>query len=118
MRPIAILIHVENIKAGFDWYAKAFPTALVKKLPDSHFTVLEIDGFQLEIVQADEKVAAGKFGTVLYWQVENLTQSLQDFIAIGATLYRGPLAIENKLFMCQVVDPFGNLIGLRGPRLD
>ncbi|MEZ8336060.1 glyoxalase/bleomycin resistance/dioxygenase family protein, partial [Vibrio splendidus] len=28
--------------------------------------------------------------------------------------YRGPMAIENGLFMCQIEDPFGNLIGLRG----
>jgi len=118
MQPVAMLIHVEDIKAGLDWYTKAFPLARIKCLPDSDFTVLDINGFQLEVVQADEKVGAGKCGTVLYWQVKNLTQSLQHLMAIGAVLYRGPLDIEDQLSMCQVADPFGNLIGLRGPRLE
>ena len=39
---------------------------------------------------------------------------VERFLCLGATLYRGPIAIENELFMCQVKDPFGNLIGLRG----
>ncbi|MDX8425330.1 VOC family protein, partial [Vibrio parahaemolyticus] len=39
---------------------------------------------------------------------------LSRFEAIGASLYRGPMEIENGLSMCQLEDPFGNLIGLRG----
>ena len=76
--------------------------------------MLELNGFSLEIVQADDKVPAGKRGTVVYWLVENLTDGLAHFEALGAKLYRGPMAIENGLTMCQVEDPFGNLIGLRG----
>ncbi|TOL44982.1 glyoxalase/bleomycin resistance/dioxygenase family protein, partial [Vibrio parahaemolyticus] len=36
------------------------------------------------------------------------------FQKLGARLYRGPMEIEDGLSMCQVEDPFGNLIGLRG----
>ena len=39
---------------------------------------------------------------------------IEHFSELGATLYRGPMLIENALAMCQVKDPFGNLIGLRG----
>ncbi len=42
-----------------------------------------------------------------------LETSLQHFQSLGAKLYRGPMAIENGLVMCQLEDPFGNLIGLR-----
>ncbi|WP_104403329.1 VOC family protein [Vibrio penaeicida] len=114
MSPIAILIHVPAVEKGLDWYQKAFPSATPTYHSDSDFTVLEIDGFSLEIVQADEKVGAGKYGTVLYWSVENLEGTLKHFESLGAKLYRGPMAIENGLVMCQVEDPFGNLIGLRG----
>ena len=38
-----------------------------------------------------------------------------DFEAAGATLYRGPLAIESGQGVCQFADPFGNLFGLVGP---
>jgi len=63
---------------------------------------------------ADEKVSSGKSGTVLYWSVDHLTGSLERFYSLGAKLYRGPMDIEDGLSMCQVEDPFGNLIGLRG----
>ena len=59
---------------------------------------------RIEIVKADEKVSAGPSGTVVYWQVENL----------AAKLYRGPMNIENGEAMCQVQDPWGSCIGLRG----
>jgi len=83
-------------------------------LEESDFNVLDIDGFLLELVQSDEKVDAGKAGTVLYWAVPNLSEAIAHFESHGAALYRGPMTIENGLGMCQMEDPFGNLIGLRG----
>ncbi|HDY7695146.1 TPA: glyoxalase/bleomycin resistance/dioxygenase family protein, partial [Vibrio vulnificus] len=95
------------------WQEKIYePTPVYHS--DLDFTVLDINGFSIEIVQADEKVGSGKNGTVLYWSVNNLSKSLAYFEALGAKLYRGPMDIENGLSMCQVEDPFGNLIGLRG----
>lgn len=114
MKPSALLIHVDNVKLGLDWYAKAFPESKAVYLESSDFTLLDINGFLLEIVQADEKVDSGKSGTVMYWSVPQLDIAINYFKSIGAKLYRGPMAIENGLGMCQVEDPFGNLIGLRG----
>lgn len=114
MTPTAILVHVPDVKLGLSWYQKAFPLAIPQYLADFDFTILDINGFSLEIIQADDKVGAGKSGTVLYWSVDSLEASLAHFESLGARLYRGPMAIENGLGMCQVTDPFGNLIGLRG----
>ncbi len=77
-----------------------------------------MDGFFLEVVQEDDKVGAGNQGTVLYWSVPSLTAAIKHFEELGAKLYRGPMFIENGLGMCQVQDPFGNLIGLRGEYSD
>ena len=68
----------------------------------------------MEIVKADEKVATGKYGNVLYWLVSDYEATLTRFLDNGARLYRGPMEIENDLIMCQLEDPYGNLIGLRG----
>ena len=113
-KPTALLVHVGDVQAGLNWYQQAFPTAKAIYLPDSDFTVLDIDGFSLEIVQADEKVSAGRNGTVLYWSVSSLVAAFAHFEQLGARLYRGPMKIEDGLGMCQLEDPFGNLIGLRG----
>lgn len=115
MTPVAILVHVPDVKQGVQWYQQAFPEAVPIYYSKFDFTVLDIQGLSLEVVQADDKVGAGKKGTVVYWSVSDLAQTLSHFERLGAHLYRGPMAIENRISMCQVEDPFGNLIGLRGP---
>ena len=114
MKPVAILVHVPDVKLGLSWYKSAFPTAEAEYIAEFDFTVINFNGFSLEIVQADSKVGSGKCGTVLYWSVESLEDTILHFETLGAKLYRGPMEIEGGLNMCQVEDPFGNLIGLRG----
>nr|WP_237724421.1 glyoxalase/bleomycin resistance/dioxygenase family protein [Vibrio fluvialis] len=96
------------------WYQKAFPQAMPVFLHEFDFTILDMQGFSIEIVQADEKVSTGKSGSVLYWRVSDFEETLAHFLSLGAKLYRGPLNIESGMVMCQVEDSFGNLIGLRG----
>ncbi|MCF9354694.1 glyoxalase/bleomycin resistance/dioxygenase family protein [Vibrio parahaemolyticus] len=98
MNPSAVLVHVSDVAKGLEWYKKAFPEAVPVYHPDFDFTALDLNGFSLEIVKADKKVGA----------------ALAHFEELGACLYRGPMEIEDGLSMCQVEDPFGNLIGLRG----
>ncbi|KDM93105.1 VOC family protein [Photobacterium galatheae] len=114
MAPSAVLVHVPDVEAGLHWYMRAFPQARAVYLDAFNFTVLDINGFSIEIVQADEKVGAGQNGTVLYWSVPCLQSAIEHFTQLGAKLYRGPMSIENGLSMCQFQDPFGNLIGFRG----
>ncbi|HEM7578142.1 TPA: glyoxalase/bleomycin resistance/dioxygenase family protein [Serratia marcescens] len=115
IKPSAVLIHVPDVSKGLAWYQRAFPSAIAEYLPDFDFTLLHVGDFTIEVVQADSKVGTGKKGTVLYWQVDDFHLALIHFQKEGATLYRGPMAIDNGFYMCQVVDPFGNLIGLKGP---
>ncbi|CAK2818961.1 hypothetical protein VCRA2126O85_20004 [Vibrio crassostreae] len=56
--------------------------------PEFDFTILDLNGFSLEIVQADEKVCSSKSGTVLYWFVASLPVALAHFETLGAHLYR------------------------------
>jgi predicted enzyme related to lactoylglutathione lyase len=112
----AVLIHVADWREGLAWYSRAFPGARsIGPLADG-WACLEVDGVQVEIVPADQKVASGAAGTVVYWSVPDLDARVAHLRSIGAELYRGPMAIEAGLFMCQFKDPFGNLLGLRGPR--
>ncbi|PJE57248.1 VOC family protein [Marinomonas sp. BSi20584] len=115
MKPAALLVHVCDWEKGFNWYQKAFPSAVPVDFPDFDFRALQMQGFMIEVVRSDEKVPSGKAGTVLYWSVTDLVEAIEHFRALGSEVYRGPMQIENGLGMCQVTDPFGNLIGLRGP---
>ena len=108
------MIYVDDVIAAADWYSKVFPSSIVMKKIDAGLVMLNVDGFTLEIVRADDKVCSGKMGSVLYWSVPDLQVALSRFEAIGARLYRGLLPIEEGIAMCQMEDPFGNLIGLKG----
>lgn len=108
------MVHAEDWKAGFDWYAKAFPNAQLVQVSEYDYKYLLMGDVAIEIVQADEKVSSGAAGTVVYWHSENFDERLRYLQSIGASLYRGPKTIEGEIKMCQVKDPFGNLIGIRG----
>lgn len=112
----AIMIHAPDIVAAMAWYARAFPRAAQKRVVWSGgaFECLEIDSIQIEFHPADEKVAAGAAGSVVYWATDDFDATLTHLQSLGAKLYRGPGRIENDEQMCQVRDPWGNCIGLRG----
>ena len=111
----AVMIHAPDWKKGLEWYAKAFPQAKRDSLPEFDFECLELNGIRIEVVTADEKVGTGTFGVVVYWKVDHFDDALKYLRNLGAVLYRGPMNIENGWRMCQLKDPFGNLLGLRGP---
>ncbi len=111
---VAVMVHVADVEAGMLWYQQAFPSAKRKSIPEPFFEYLDADGVSIEIVHADEKVASGAAGSVVYWHVEDFDLALRHMQSIGATLCRGPLKIEEHKRMCQVRDPWGNCIGLRG----
>jgi predicted enzyme related to lactoylglutathione lyase len=110
----AILIHVGDVKAGLDWYQRAFPDAVRCRVEGTDFEYLTIGNAQIELVPADAKVGSGAAGSVVYWRAPAFEETLARLLSMGAELYRGPMDIENGLKMAQVRDPWGNCIGLRG----
>ena len=110
---VALLIHVADQDAGVAWYSRAFPMA-VRRTDKDGFVFLHIQGTAIEIVPADDKVSSGPAGSVVYWRVDDFNEALAHMQEQGAVLYRGPMQIEDGLRMCQVRDPWGNCIGLRG----
>ena len=115
-QPIAaVMVHVSNVEAALAWYSRAFTSATRCQTAMGPLQCLTLGGVQLELVPSDEKVSSGPSGSVVYWHVADFDAELPRLQAIGATLYRGPMQIECGLSMCQVQDPWGNCIGIRGP---
>ena len=112
---IAVMIHVSSITDAVAWYSQAFPSAVRRVFPGSTLEFLTVGDTRLEFAPADEKVSSGAAGMSVYWRVPQFETALAHFQSIGAKLYRGPLKIEGNQSMCQVRDPWGNCIGLRGP---
>ncbi len=116
LRPVmAVMVHCVDPEAARAWYQRLWPRAQLVHLTEPQpFDLLLHDGVQMEFVPADAKVASGKAGSVVYWPVDDFDAQRAHAEALGATLYRGPMAIDHGHRMAQFVDPFGNLFGLRG----
>ncbi len=113
---LAVLVHVPDVAAALNWYEKAFPESTRKTITEPQTVhYLDIGGVMLEIVPADEKVTNAAAGSVVYWHAGDFAETLAHFLGVGATLYRGPLDVEYGQRMCQVLDPWGNCVGLKGP---
>ena len=111
---VAVMVHVDDVAAALRWYERAFPQAKRHRIESLAFDYLSVDGVNLEFVPADEKVTSGPCGTVVYWGVPNVGSALTHLQSLGAKLYRGPMQIGDDQCMCQLQDPWGNCIGLRG----
>ena len=110
----AVMIHTPEPHAALAWYERVFPSAHRIALGHPSPEALRVGEVQIEFVPSDEMVAAGAAGTVVYWAVPDFALELQRLQGLGACLYRGPLQIEDGQAMCQVRDPWGNCLGIRG----
>ena len=113
---IAVMVHVADVEAALAWYRRAFPQAALCRTDEEAFEYLCLGGVNLEFVPSDGKVSSGPCGSVVYWRMSDFDAMLQHLQSIGGRLYRGPIPIEGSLTTCQVQDPWGNCIGIRGPR--
>lgn len=111
----AVMVHVGSISDALAWYERVFPNALRSSNAEEEFEFLLVGEVKLEVVLADQKVSSGPSGSVVYWQFPQFEEAFHRFQVAGAKLYRGPMSIESGQLMCQVQDPWGNCIGLRGP---
>ena len=111
----AIMVHVPSVSEATAWYERVFTNAVRSSTIEPTFEYLLVGQTRLELVPADSKVSSGASGSVVYWQFAEFEEALLRFQEAGAKLYRGPMPIESGQVMCQVQDPWGNCIGLRGP---
>lgn len=111
----AVMVHVSNVDEALSWYSLAFRGSSKRQVGVPGLGLLQVGEVQLEFVPSDHKVSSGPSGSVVYWKVAQFEEALNYFQSVGAKLYRGPMQIEEGHRMCQLQDPWGNCIGLRGP---
>jgi catechol 2,3-dioxygenase-like lactoylglutathione lyase family enzyme len=107
-----VVMFVPAVRAAAEWYSSALglPIACL----DDSFGYIRVGSSQLCFHIEDEKADAGHRGQVAYWRVSSLAETRALLERAGARLYRGPLVIGNGEAICQMSDPFGNLLGLIG----
>ena len=101
---------VDDIAKAKEWYSKAF---LTDPYFDEPFYVgFSIGGYELGL-QPDDTPAKDKVESVVaYWGVDNITDTYNRLISIGATENEPPYNVGGDLMTATVKDPYGNILGL------
>ncbi|MGE0171343.1 MAG: VOC family protein [Oligoflexales bacterium] len=108
----SIFLFVSDIKQSRDWYEKAL--GFKPRYEDPDFALFEVGKTNLCFHRADSKSPLTTGGCVGYWWVDDFRGAVVHLSSLGGTIYRGPIPTEANLQICQIKDPFGNVIGLEG----
>ena len=110
---ITILIFVNDVMLSAKFYENLFQTKPIEL--EENFCSFEFGESFFNIHPVDMKSPFSKGGSVGYWLVDDFNGFLEHAKNIGATLYRGPMYVEEiRRSICQIQDPFGNIIGIEG----
>jgi predicted enzyme related to lactoylglutathione lyase len=111
-KAVSVMYFVKDPRAAASWYAtQLFNDAQVQE--ESGFCWLDTGPIEVGFHPSSQKNPAGG-GAVVYWKVENFDRSRDAMLRGGCEAWRGPLLISSKRLICQLRDPFGNIIGLEG----
>lgn len=116
MKPVRLitnLLFVNDVRQSANYYEKLFQIAPVEI--SENFCSFEFGGTFFNIHPADSKSPISRGGSVSYWLVDNFEEFVEHAKYHGCCLYRGPLYVrEIDRNICQLEDPFGNIIGIEG----
>lgn len=105
-----VIYKVNDIEKATDWYSKAFETT--PYFNESYYVGFNIQGYELGLQPEEEPISDKPESVVAYWGVENIQESFDRLIELGATKYEEPCNVGGELMVASVKDPFGNIIGL------
>ncbi len=109
--PAEVLYFVRKPEEAARWYATLFHAAVIR---DAGPRRLRLGDAELSFHPAGGRGPIGPGGHVTYWETDGFDGLVNDALAGGAALYRGPVARLDGRPMCQLRDPFGNIFGLLG----
>ena len=111
--PGNVFYFVADLAAATRWYSARLGVEPVTRA--SQLVMFDLPGARLTLHEADEFNQPGPSGTVPYWTVSDVDATVALWSEHGASAHRGPKTIMTGERLCQVLDPFGNLFGLRQP---
>lgn len=111
--PVAnVFYFVADLAAGVQWYRELLGSEPVEV--QTQLAMFQVGAGRLTVHVADDfNTSAGVGGSVAYWDVEDVDRLVAECVQRGAVAHRGPKTIFTGERLCQLLDPFGNLIGLR-----
>jgi predicted enzyme related to lactoylglutathione lyase len=105
-----VLFFVENVQKAKDWYVQLLGNEPF--FDDENYCAFHLGTATVGIHPNDGKTTSGVAGQVAYWRVTDIYERIRHFESHGCRLFRGPIFGVDKVWICQLMDPFGNVWGL------
>lgn len=106
-----VFCFVPDLAPATAWYTERLGAA--PDLVAGQLSRFDLGASSLTLHTFDEFNSGGSAGCVAYWDVDDVDLVAEDWVGHGATIHRGPKTIMTGERLCQVLDPFGTLIGIR-----
>jgi predicted enzyme related to lactoylglutathione lyase len=113
---------VDDIAEGERWYSEMLGSKPYFRSEDAGLPAGHV-GFRVgdnqgELGVTDRKLApeglpAGPAAPVAYWHVDDVAAAFDRLISMGAKPLQPPTELSRGFVIASVVDPFGNVLGLR-----
>jgi predicted enzyme related to lactoylglutathione lyase len=118
---VTVSFYADDVVAARDWYGKLFGAEAYFQMPNREapaYVEFRIgdDADEFGIINrryAPERMQPGPGGAILYWNVDDIAETLAALLAAGATEYDAITKRGDTGFVtASVVDPFGNVLGI------
>lgn len=113
-----VFIFARDFDGAVAWYDDLLGTPAERPMPQ--LALWRLGPVRLTLHKEDEfnKQADDAAGTVPYFDVADADAAAALCTARGGVVHRGPKTVFSGERLVQILDPFGNLIGLRQPGAD
>ena len=79
---------------------------------DTPYSSIKVGEVSVGFHPSDEKAGPGVKGQVAYWLVDDMNKAIEHLLKLGCTVYRGPITSVDSETVAQLIDPFGNALGI------
>ena len=100
---------VPDLADAKEWYAKAF--GFRPYFDEPYYVGFDIAGYELGLVVDHKDIKRGE-NVIAYWGVEDILETYDRLLEIGAITHEEPTNVGGKLMVASVKDPWDNIIGI------
>ncbi|GAB4036490.1 VOC family protein [Spirosoma gilvum] len=102
-----VIYAAPNLTETKEWYTKAF--GIEPYFDEPFYVGFNVGGYELGL---DPNLEPAEGSTQTYWGVSSIDDSIQQWIALGATIKSDIQDVGDGIKVATVGDPFGNVVGL------
>ncbi len=110
-----VVYQVPDITKGKQWYREIIGKDPVFDAPFG--VVFAIEGFELVLAPHVSAKAGGDGNVIAYWGVDDVELAFNRLKELGAS-HHAEINTVNGTRVASVVDPFGNILGIKGTEAD